>query len=154
VSRIRIADPALRLGEAERRLRRGEADVRRLQDLHAAGEREAVHGGDDRFPELELPEERGLEDRPVGEQCAIELVLGRPRLAEQRDQAPQVRTGAERVALAGQDRDAERRIVAELLPRLGEADDHLGRDRVLLRGAVERDLEDRAASFDEKVRHS
>ena len=46
-------DAALHLGQAERRVRRGEPDVGREQQRHAAADAVAVHRGDDRLPDFE-----------------------------------------------------------------------------------------------------
>ena len=69
--------------------------------------------------------------------------LADPRIAaldDRRDVGLQVGAGAERVARAGDDRDVGVRVVAEVRPDLDELVLHLGVDRVLGLGAVERDV--------------
>ena len=49
--------PDARLGQAERGVLGGDDDVARERDLEPAAEREAVHRGDDRLPEIEARRE-------------------------------------------------------------------------------------------------
>jgi len=63
-----------RLGQAERGVIGGDDDVARERDLEAATEREAVHRGDDRLPEIEA---RG-DTAEAGRRHAGHAVLRRP----------------------------------------------------------------------------
>jgi hypothetical protein len=49
---IRRKHAALHLRQAERRVRRRNADVRRQEERHASTEAEPVHGRDDGLPDL------------------------------------------------------------------------------------------------------
>src|SRR6185312_4612306 len=92
------------LRQAEARFRRADADVARECKLHAPSEAEAVDGSDDRLIDREA-----LGESAKGGGAASELVLPAGGSDE-------VHAGRKRlVAYAGEDCDAQFRVVAEVL---------------------------------------
>jgi hypothetical protein len=94
-----------------------------------------------------------VDERVVRDDPPVVVRLGRAQALHHPHEAVQVGAGAERVvAGAGEDRDADVRIVAHVLPRVGEAAEHLGVQRVPHLGAVHRERRDAARFFVEERR--
>src|SRR4029450_10985852 len=115
----------------------------------------AVHGRDDRLPQLEGLEQRHEGDPGGGEQAAVPLVLGLAGAGHEREQQLEVAARGEGLAArAGEHGHAQRGVVAELGPRVGEPAERLGRERVLRVRAVQRDPRDAVAFLEEEVGHA
>ena len=107
-------EAAPRLGDAEDRVLGGDADVGALQDLGAAGDGVAFDRGDDRLhrpvvAQQRLPVDVGHLGHELHE-LVVDLAAAH-RL--------QIGAGAEDVAAAGEDRDAQLGIVVEHAPGRG-----------------------------------
>ena len=131
----------------------GNANVRALEDFHAAGDGVAVDGGDDRLFRVEVAQQGAAGGARVRQQPFVPLVLRLPRPGEQRDEPPQVRTGAEGGAGAGQHGNPHLRIVTHLPPSLVKAHGHLGIDGVAHLRAIEGDEGDMPPPFVVEHRH-
>ena len=117
-----------------------EHEVAREREVRARPDRGAVHRGDRRLVELpELADERLHADaQRLGGGAGVEAGLA--RLRDRR--RAEVHARAERVAVAGDEHAAHRRVGAELADRVDDAVAHLDRERVLRLGPVERDAAD------------
>ncbi len=129
--RERQADPELREGHREARVRRRDADVAVERELAAAGDRFALHGRDRRLGH-HLESAKDVLD--AGERDRAARLFRRLHFTE-------IEPGAERAAVAAHDDDAHRRIVSDRREHLVEPPEHRRRHRVPLLGAVHRDEE-------------
>ena len=146
---VAVVVAAARLERAELRPLGGDPDVARERGLEPAGERPAVDGRDRRLGDAVQP--AGSPPSPVGDVVAH---LARRRVLDhRRDVGLQVGAGAEGVAGAGQDRDVDRVVVAEVLPGLPQQLVRLRVDRVLRLGPVDRQVGDPVALLGQELRH-
>ena len=129
------ADVPAPVHDAELRVVGRDPDVARHRELHAAREAVAVDRGDDRLPHGDAlrdpPEVRPLVGAP-----AVPL---RRALRDPLDVGAQVGPRTERLlALSGENRDVELRVVAEVAPDAPEVVIHLLVETVLVLGVRDR----------------
>src|SRR3954454_22653730 len=144
---VAVVVAAAGLERPEHRALGGDPDVARQRLLEPARERPAVDGPDDGLVDLV---------QPAGERAEAQVDdLPHAALAadDRRDVGLEVGARAARVAGAGEDRDVDRVVVAELGPDLDEQLLHLGVDAVLDLGPVEGDEHDAVALVDQDLGH-
>ena len=130
---VAVVVAAARLERAELRPLGGDPDVARQRQLEPAGQRPAVDGGDRRLGD---PVQAAREPAEAGRDVVAHPARRR-LLDDRRDVGLEVGAGAEGVAGAGEDRDVDRVVVAEVLPGRPEQLVQLGVDRVLGLGPVD-----------------
>jgi hypothetical protein len=135
---------ALGLHHRELRLGARDADVDAPQHLHPAGGAEAVHGRDDRLPDLRPAQHRlRAVVEPVTVDLAEALVLNPlGNLGDLGDVLLEVGAGEEGVAHARDDGDPRLGVVVEALPRHAELLEVLHVGRVAGLGPIDRDADD------------
>ena len=147
-------DRPLHLGQAERCMSGGHAQVGAEHQLAPTADREAVDGRDDRLVELDTLQHSAGEQARVGEHAAIPLVGRLTRAGIELHDAAQVGAGAERdVARAGDDHGTHIIVGRELGPRVGEATERFRVQRVALLGPVDAHQRDVAVTFDHDRGH-
>jgi hypothetical protein len=113
----------------------------------------AVHRGHHRLVQLEAPQQAVTEGPPVSEQPLVPLVVGRAGPGDEGDESAQIGAGAEgALAGAGEDRDPDVGVVADVPPGFGQSDEHLRAEGVVLVGSVEREPRHVAPLLVEQVR--
>ena len=120
-----------------------------MRRLQAAGQRPAVDRADDRL--VDPVHAAGEAVQP--ELGDLAQSAGARLLDDRRDVGLQVGAGAERLAGAGEDRDVDRVVVAEVGPGLDHQPVDVGVDRVAGLGPVDRQVSDPVALFVEQLRH-
>jgi hypothetical protein len=138
-------------GYAEARALAGDPDLGRLEDLGAAGDRDAFDRGDDRL-RRPVAAQQGL---PVKVRIGLHarLHVDRSLLARIACHGAQVRPRTEVPARARQDDAADVGIVRGLDIRVVHEHEHLARQRVHALGTVQGDDQALAVALDDRVGH-
>jgi len=124
--------------EREGRLGHREAELRGEHQIEAARPRVSVHRGHERLPEIEAREQRGVDAAQTFEGLVVEAFAARETL-RRRDRAGHVHAGAEDAARARQHRAADRVVVRDAAPGVGQGAQHRRVEAVRALGMVERD---------------
>ena len=134
---MRGRESELDLGDLEHRVGRGDEVVAVQRGAQRVAEAVAVHRGD-----------HGLPARALGERGVLGGALaGRSLVHRPLQTVVHVATARERLALPEQDGDVGVVVTVETVQRVDEAGDVLVAQRVVLLGAVERDVRDAVADF-------
>jgi hypothetical protein len=139
-------EAAAHLGDPEHRALPRHPELHRLQDLGAAGDGEALHGGDERLAGLEVAQQGAPVQIGVGVEPRRPLVVGVPGR-----HGLQVGPRAEVAAGAGDDRHADLGVLVDLDPGVVHPHEHLAGQRVAGLRAVEGDGGDVAVALEEQV---
>jgi len=138
----RRIEPERDLLEREGGLGHGEADLGGEHQVEAARARVAVHGDDERLPEIEAREQRGVDAAQALEGLVVEALAAREAL-RCGHRGGHVHAGAEHaLARAGQHRAADRVVVGDPPPGAGEGAQHRRVEAVRALGPVEGDERD------------